>query len=159
MVILNLVGILLFLLGVDSSSTTSSASPMPNSYDALEGGSYPGNLFCASLMFIWKVAISCFPDYEQTIFNRKGDIFLVLLSLNLKCNCVIITMDAVSGRPKKNYFIFVMFFIFFLFLKDLLLNNFLFSLPFYANNSLSKFYISVLTHRSLNFFQLAPEYK
>ncbi|XDA77332.1 hypothetical protein R6Z07M_007435 [Ovis aries] len=27
--------------GVDSSSTTSSASPMPNSYDALEGGSYP----------------------------------------------------------------------------------------------------------------------
>lgn len=68
-------------------------------------------------------------------------------------------MDAVSGRSKKNYFIFVMFFIFFLFLKDLLLNNFLFSLPFYANNSLSKFYISVLTHRSLNFFQLAPEYK
>ncbi|XP_075837452.1 protein transport protein Sec24B isoform X4 [Microtus pennsylvanicus] len=27
--------------GVDSSSTTSSASPLPNSYDALEGGSYP----------------------------------------------------------------------------------------------------------------------
>ncbi|XP_015996331.1 protein transport protein Sec24B isoform X5 [Rousettus aegyptiacus] len=27
--------------GVDSSSTTSSASPVPNSYDALEGGSYP----------------------------------------------------------------------------------------------------------------------
>ncbi|XP_062055737.1 protein transport protein Sec24B isoform X3 [Lepus europaeus] len=27
--------------GVDSSSTTSSASPMPNSYEALEGGSYP----------------------------------------------------------------------------------------------------------------------
>uniref|UniRef100_A0A8I3Q9I1 SEC24 homolog B, COPII coat complex component n=1 Tax=Canis lupus familiaris TaxID=9615 RepID=A0A8I3Q9I1_CANLF len=30
--------------GVDSSSTTSSASPMPNSYDALEGGSYPDML-------------------------------------------------------------------------------------------------------------------
>ncbi|XP_057561661.1 protein transport protein Sec24B isoform X4 [Hippopotamus amphibius kiboko] len=29
---------------VDSSSTTSSASPMPNSYDALEGGSYPDML-------------------------------------------------------------------------------------------------------------------
>ncbi|CAO2600053.1 Protein transport protein Sec24B [Lemmus lemmus] len=27
--------------GVDSSSTTSSASPLPNSYDALEGGSFP----------------------------------------------------------------------------------------------------------------------
>ncbi|XP_051041467.1 protein transport protein Sec24B isoform X4 [Phodopus roborovskii] len=27
--------------GVDSSSTTSSASPVPSSYDALEGGSYP----------------------------------------------------------------------------------------------------------------------
>ena len=54
-VILNLVDILVFLLGVDSSSTTSSASPMPNSYDALEGGSYPGNLFGAYLMFISKV--------------------------------------------------------------------------------------------------------
>lgn len=51
-IILNLVDALVFLLGVDSSSTTSSASPMPNSYDALEGGSYPGNLFCAYLMFI-----------------------------------------------------------------------------------------------------------
>ncbi|XP_006727257.1 protein transport protein Sec24B isoform X4 [Leptonychotes weddellii] len=30
--------------GVDSSSTTSSASPVPNSYDALEGGSYPDML-------------------------------------------------------------------------------------------------------------------
>ncbi|XP_069315177.1 protein transport protein Sec24B isoform X3 [Eulemur rufifrons] len=30
--------------GVDSSSTTSSASPMPNSYDVLEGGSYPDML-------------------------------------------------------------------------------------------------------------------
>ncbi|KAM5340803.1 protein transport protein Sec24B isoform 7-T9 [Glossophaga mutica] len=30
--------------GVDSSSTTSSASPLPNSYDALEGGSYPDML-------------------------------------------------------------------------------------------------------------------
>ncbi|XP_070360661.1 protein transport protein Sec24B isoform X5 [Equus asinus] len=30
--------------GVDSSSTTSSASPGPNSYDALEGGSYPDML-------------------------------------------------------------------------------------------------------------------
>ncbi|XP_036083519.1 protein transport protein Sec24B isoform X6 [Rousettus aegyptiacus] len=29
--------------GVDSSSTTSSASPVPNSYDALEGGSYPAS--------------------------------------------------------------------------------------------------------------------
>lgn len=54
-VILNLVDTFIFLLGVDSSSTTSSASPVPNSYDALEGGSYPGNLFCAYLMFIWKV--------------------------------------------------------------------------------------------------------
>lgn len=47
MVILDLADTLILLLGVDSSSTTSSASPMPNSYDALEGGSYPGNLFCA----------------------------------------------------------------------------------------------------------------
>ncbi|XP_066135904.1 protein transport protein Sec24B isoform X3 [Saccopteryx bilineata] len=30
--------------GIDSSSTTSSASPLPNSYDALEGGSYPDML-------------------------------------------------------------------------------------------------------------------
>ncbi|XP_037365460.1 protein transport protein Sec24B isoform X2 [Talpa occidentalis] len=30
--------------GVDSSSTTSSASPVPNSYDALEGGNYPDML-------------------------------------------------------------------------------------------------------------------
>ncbi|ELV13705.1 Protein transport protein Sec24B, partial [Tupaia chinensis] len=30
--------------GVDSSSTTSSASPVPNSYDALEGGGYPDML-------------------------------------------------------------------------------------------------------------------
>ncbi|ELK27094.1 Protein transport protein Sec24B [Myotis davidii] len=30
--------------GIDSSSTTSSASPLPNSYDALEGGGYPDML-------------------------------------------------------------------------------------------------------------------
>ncbi|XP_075400054.1 protein transport protein Sec24B isoform X2 [Tenrec ecaudatus] len=34
--------------GVDSSSTTSSASPMPNSYDALEGGGYPDMLSSAA---------------------------------------------------------------------------------------------------------------
>lgn len=49
-IVLDLVDTLVFLLGIDSSSTTSSASPLPNSYDALEGGGYPGNLFCACLM-------------------------------------------------------------------------------------------------------------
>ncbi|XP_062964052.1 protein transport protein Sec24B isoform X2 [Cynocephalus volans] len=34
--------------GIDSSSTTSSASPVPNSYDALEGGSYPDMLSSAA---------------------------------------------------------------------------------------------------------------
>ncbi|XP_070289725.1 protein transport protein Sec24B isoform X5 [Myotis yumanensis] len=33
--------------GIDSSSTTSSASPLPNSYDALEGGGYP-DMFSSS---------------------------------------------------------------------------------------------------------------
>lgn len=35
--------VLFFFLALDSSSTTSSASPVLNNYDALEGGGYPGN--------------------------------------------------------------------------------------------------------------------
>uniref|UniRef100_A0A803TNW6 SEC24 homolog B, COPII coat complex component n=1 Tax=Anolis carolinensis TaxID=28377 RepID=A0A803TNW6_ANOCA len=34
----------MFLLALDSSSTTSSASPVLNNYDSLEGGGYPGEL-------------------------------------------------------------------------------------------------------------------
>lgn len=36
---------------LDSSSTTSSASPVLNSYDALEGGGYPGKQFVLNYLF------------------------------------------------------------------------------------------------------------
>lgn len=36
---------------LDSSSTTSSASPVLNNYDALEGGGYPGKQFVLNYLF------------------------------------------------------------------------------------------------------------
>lgn len=39
------------LPALDSSSTTSSASPVLNNYDALEGGGYPGNQFVLNYLF------------------------------------------------------------------------------------------------------------
>lgn len=38
-------------LALDSSSTTSSASPVLNNYDALEGGGYPGDAFVVAYEF------------------------------------------------------------------------------------------------------------
>lgn len=48
-----LAGVLLFPVfsagGDTSSSSTGTASPVPNSYDSLEGGSYPGRILISAL--------------------------------------------------------------------------------------------------------------
>lgn len=58
-------------LAIDSSSTTSSASPVPNNYDNLEGGGYPGKFFLFNAL---KYKNGCFVQLQMhSLFTLTSD--------------------------------------------------------------------------------------
>lgn len=62
-------------LAIDSSSTTSSASPVPNNYDNLEGGGYPGKFFLFNVLML---TLHLNIKIQKMMFCPTSDVLLIL---------------------------------------------------------------------------------